>query len=176
MPSSFPPVPQTQDISSIEYQNWLEQLRNTLGGTSVPFASLDFTGSNITSIVTRNHNDLTSKQGGSGSEFYHLSQADYNEVSRISFVTSLSANTNLSDAHKTVYVTATGKTITLPACSSARIGHDWTIILATTGYVDITRAGSDTIILPTNDTTIRLRTKGASLTVRCLTSSSWGII
>ena len=87
----------------------------------------------------------------------------------------MAVDTALGDTLRTVLVTASGRTITLPAASAARNGKDWTVIQGVGGYVDVTRAGSDTLMLPTNDTKSRLRTKGASLAMRCLTASSWGI-
>ncbi len=91
-------------------------------------------------------------------------------------ITSVSGNVTLTDTSHTAYVTTSAVTITLPAASTARIGNEWTIIQGVEGYVDITRSGSDTINLPTSDTTIRLTQKGSSVTLRCLTTSVWGIV
>jgi hypothetical protein len=41
---------------------------------------LDFTGSNITSIENRSHQDLQNLQGGAFHESYHLSLQDYNRL------------------------------------------------------------------------------------------------
>lgn len=89
---------------------------------------------------------------------------------------SVTSNTTLGTDYGTIYVTTSGKTITLPAASTDIIGESWTIILATVGWVDITVSGSDTLILPVVDDTIRLDTKGSSITLRCLTATSWGIV
>jgi hypothetical protein len=134
----------------------------------------DLTDGGETTLHTHTHNSTTSIQGGTADEYFHLTDAEYDELQRDD-VLSVSANTALDDTVRTVLVTATGKTITLPAASADRIGKDWTVILGTTGYTDITRAGSDTLTLPEVSTTIRLRTKGASVTMRCLTATSWGI-
>lgn len=126
-------------------------------------------------IVRYRHNDLDGQQGGSLYERYHVTSAESSELARSDNVLSVSANTSLDDTHRTIFVTATGKTITLPAASAARIGKDWTVILATDGYTDIARNGSDTLTLPETSSTIRLDQKGTSVTLRCLTASSWGI-
>jgi hypothetical protein len=96
---------------------------------------------------------------------------DYSDSSSTATV-----DTTLTDAMLTVVVTTSGATITLPAASASRIGNEWTIILGVSGYTTITRSGSDTLTLPEADTSIRLDTKGTSVTLRCLTATSWGIV
>lgn len=135
----------------------------------------DLTDGGETSLHTHQHNALNGKQGGTTGEYYHATSAEYSELQRSDNVDSSAVNIALDDTRRTVLMTATGKTVTLPAASASRIGKDWTVILGAAGYTDITRAGSDTLTLPTNDTTIRLDNKGASITLRCLTASSWGI-
>jgi hypothetical protein len=114
-------------------------------------------------------------QSIAGSGTAHISTAELAEIQRQDNVLSVVDNTTLDDSHFTIRVTTTGKTITLPAASSARLGKEWTIMLATVGYTDIT-SGTDTINLPTNDNTIRLTNKGASVTIRCVSATSWGIV
>jgi hypothetical protein len=75
-----------------------------------------------------------------------------------------------------VVVTATGKTITLPLCMGHRIGREWTISLATSGYVDIVRNGTATIRADGEQTTVRLDSDGASITLRCNSLTTWGIV
>lgn len=135
----------------------------------------DLTDGGETALHTHQHNALNGKQGGTTGEYYHATSAEYSELQRSDNVDSSAVNIALDDTRRTVLMTATGKTVTLPAASAARIGKDWTVILGVAGYTDIASAGSDTLTLPTNDTTIRLDNKGASITLRCLTASSWGI-
>jgi len=77
---------------------------------------------------------------------------------------------------RTIVVTASGTTQTLPAASNSQVGDEYTIIFAAVGFVDIARSGADTLNLPVADTVIRLNQKGASVTLRCLTNTSWGIV
>lgn len=135
----------------------------------------DLTDGGVTTLHTHTHNLLDGLQGGTTDEYYHATAAEYSEMQRSDNVTESAISIALDDTRRTVLMTATGKTVTLPAASAARIGKDWTVILGTAGYTDITRAGSDTLTLPTNDATIRLDVKGASVTLRCLTATSWGI-
>jgi len=50
------------------------------------FNDLGFMGSNITSIVTRNHNDLTNIQGGTPGQYYHLTASDYAAISANAYI------------------------------------------------------------------------------------------
>lgn len=162
-----------------------ERFHNTLqviqGGAADDYYHLtvaqltDLTDSGVTTLHTHTHNLLDSLQGGVATEYYHATAAEYAELQRSDNVTESAVNISLDDTRRTVLMTASGKTVTLPAASAARIGKDWTVILGIAGYTDIARAGADTLTLPTNDTTIRLDNKGASITLRCLTASSWGI-
>lgn len=56
-----------------------------LGGFS--FIGLDFTLSNLTSIITRNHNDLTAIQGGVATDYQHLTTAQVAQVGTIAALT-----------------------------------------------------------------------------------------
>lgn len=78
--ASFPPAPRDKDINSVRWRDWLDKLRKTISSSGLLFSDLDFTGSNITSIVSRDHNDLTSKQGGTAGEFYHLTQTQHTDL------------------------------------------------------------------------------------------------
>ncbi len=173
----LPPPPTNDQTGSFAWLEWFRQLRNYITQTgSVPWGIINFAGSSITDIASRSHEQLQSLQGGTTGQHYHLTQGQYNSVTANLAVTSVAVDTSMTETYHTYVVTATGKTLTLPAASSGRIGSEWTIVLATDGYVDITRAGSDTIVLPVTDTTIRLDTKGTSVTLRCYTATSWIII
>lgn len=174
----LPPAPIRDPWGTYTWEEWFRILRERAmtSLTSVSWGGIDFTASSLTDILDRKHNDLQNIQGGTSGEYYHLTSAERSEIQRGDNVSSVSTNTTLDDTHQTVYVTATGKTITLPAASTARIGKVWTVILATVGYTDIVRNGSDTLTLPETSTTIRLDVKGASVSLKCLSSSSWGIV
>lgn len=171
-----PPPNATRDLNDFQWRDWFRKVQQFL--TSIAAFSwnvIDFTDSNITDISSRRHQDLQSLQGGQSNEYYHLTATEYASLGSSTTVTTSAVNVNLTDTSHVIYITASGKTVTLPACTSGRIGEAWTIIQAVNGYVDITRTGSDTFIIPTSDTTIRLTTKGASVTLMCLTTSTWGI-
>lgn len=183
--SSFPRPPLfSRDHLSREWTRWYNELQQFIGSVDglIPWGSVSKAGANLTDLTTRAHNDLQTVQGGAAGERYHLTAAELAatqvaiaEAGRAASVDVVAADTALTDDMRTVVVTASGKTVTLPAASAARVGKDWTVILGTVGYVTVARAGSDTLTLPVTATTIRIRTKGASLTMRCLTATSWGI-
>jgi len=72
-----PPLP-NKDMNTYPWRDWFRKVRDMLHQTgSIAWSLLDFTGSNLTDIETRNHNDLQSKQGGTTNEFYHLTSSEY---------------------------------------------------------------------------------------------------
>lgn len=79
MVQKIPPAPIGALPGSSYWNDWVEKLRNLInsGTISQLWASIDFTASNITDIVTRNHNNLQSFQGGTAGEYYHLTAAEY---------------------------------------------------------------------------------------------------
>ena len=86
MPSTLPPPP-AQEPSKDTYVwiNWFQQLYQyiTLIGR-ISWTVIDFASSNITDIVSRAHNDLTTFQGGNTTERYHLTSAQHTVVAATS--------------------------------------------------------------------------------------------
>ena len=84
MAQLIPPIPKellTPD--SYIWRDWFNNLRNILVGAvegTVAWAAINFTGSNITDIVSRRHTDLQSLQGGTAGQYYHLTAAQYTVV------------------------------------------------------------------------------------------------
>ena len=93
MPFKVPPPPvKDKQLDSDQWGHWFDVVRANISNQS-KFSALDFTGSNLTSIVTRNHNDLTALQGGTATQRYHLSLAEYNAVVSIPIEKSLFIDT-----------------------------------------------------------------------------------
>ena len=179
MAAGLPPPPTTDQTGSYAWLEWFRQLRNYISTTgSVPWSIINFAGSNISDIASRSHQSLQALQGGTSGQYYHLTAAEQSELSTHNNVTSTAVDPSLNDTHNTVYVTATGKTITLPAASTARIGRTWTINFSTTGTLTIQRAGSDTIMTPTSatETSISVTIRGTSMELKCNTATSWIIV
>lgn len=124
MAIQLPQPPVSEKSDSFLWQEWFRQLRLAItqaGG--VAWASIDKTGSNLNEIVTRAHNVLQSIQGGTSSEYYHLTSAQHATLSVSTsgtYTPTLTNVTNLSAS--TAY-----------SCQYIRLGN----IVTVSGKVDI---------------------------------------
>jgi len=60
---------------------WLFLLWKRINSAAgMTWSLIDKTGSNLTDIETRNHNDLQTKQGGTTDEYYHLTSAQHTDL------------------------------------------------------------------------------------------------
>ena len=82
MANGIPPAPIRDPFGSYTWEEWFRKMRDRAlaSVTSVTWSGIDFTGSNITSILTRNHNDLTTIQGGTSAEYYHLTDSQHTNL------------------------------------------------------------------------------------------------
>lgn len=80
--TNLPPAPIRDPWGSYSWEEWFRALRNraTESLVSVSWSGIDFTGSNLTSLVTRRHNDLTNMQGGTSAEYYHLTNTQHTNL------------------------------------------------------------------------------------------------
>lgn len=79
----LPPVPTGSPPGSGFWNDWYEKLRNIVntGAIVISWSSINFSGSSITDIVSRAHNNLQSIQGGAAGEYYHLTAAQHAALS-----------------------------------------------------------------------------------------------
>lgn len=142
MTTPISPIPNNPIGESHEWRDWFFKLYTyTTSAGSQAFNGLSFLGSNITSIVTRNHNDLTLIQGGDATTRYHLTSAEYALVSSLpTFGTIATQNANAvaitgGTATATVSLTnTTGTTVGAAGTASA-------LPALPVGYVAITIGG-----------------------------------
>lgn len=75
----LPPTPVGVPPGHSFWNDWYEKLRTIVnqGSISVLWGNINFSGSNITSIASRAHNNLQSIQGGTAGEYFHLTAAQY---------------------------------------------------------------------------------------------------
>lgn len=75
-----PPPIGSKDESA--WNAWYIGIKNAIAqlGTSISWSLMNFTGSNITSIVTRSHQDMQNLQGGTATERYHLTAAQASAI------------------------------------------------------------------------------------------------
>lgn len=72
-----PPVFE-KDQSSYAWLDWFGQLHNYITSVgSFSWTIINFTGSDLVDIQTRNHNDLQNKQGGTTGQLFHLTSAQH---------------------------------------------------------------------------------------------------
>lgn len=73
MADILPPAPIGALFTDYTWGDWYTKVRTAINQASVvAWTSINFTGSNLTSLVTRNHNDLQNFQGGTTAQYYHL--------------------------------------------------------------------------------------------------------
>ena len=78
MPGSLPPAPINEPAGSFAWQQWYSELTALYSAAgAIPWTAIDTTGSNITDIATRTHNNLQTIQGGTSGEYYHLTSAQH---------------------------------------------------------------------------------------------------
>lgn len=77
MAQKLPPTPTGSPPGSAFWNQWYEQLRLIVndGLVSVLWSNIDFSGSNLTDLVNRAHNNLQSIQGGTPGQYYHMTAA-----------------------------------------------------------------------------------------------------
>lgn len=81
MAAGVPPPPLNSPSGSYYWLEWYTNLTNFLNGTNIPWSNLNFTGSNITDILIREHNSLQGIQGGTTTALpgkaWHMIGAQY---------------------------------------------------------------------------------------------------
>ena len=84
MAFKLPPLPNNPITDVFVWRDWFYKVSQLLvQQASIAWSSIDFTGSNLQDIQTRQHNALQNLQGGIASQYYHLSLAQYNAVAAI---------------------------------------------------------------------------------------------
>lgn len=106
MSTNLPPIP-LGDIRDFPFtfQEWLRKINQILSSSGIAWSLIDFTGSDLDDIETKNHNDLDNIQGGSAAEYYHLTSAQNTQV--VNFVETAQDAVGAMVDSTLVYVDAT---------------------------------------------------------------------
>ena len=81
MAIQIPPIPNNPITDVFVWRDWFYKVSQSLiSQASTNFVNLNFSGSNLQSIETRQHNSLQAIQGGQGGQYYHLTTAQWNAV------------------------------------------------------------------------------------------------
>lgn len=76
MAGGLPPPPTRAESGDFLWVDWYNKLNNLLNtGGVVAWTSINFSGSSISDIQSRDHSQLTGLQGGTAGEYYHLTAA-----------------------------------------------------------------------------------------------------
>ncbi len=178
----LPPVSDT-NFSSPAWQRFFHDLfTRVVGAGMIAWTQISTVGSNLTDLTTRNHNDLQNIQGGSATEEYHLTAADYaglgtglvvrqSTVSLFPTVPSATTVDIFGAAGATISLTGTTTTTTITNCTDAQVGSAKRIITA--GAWPVTASASLTIDGATSGTTTY--PAGAEIEIKALTTSTFAI-
>jgi hypothetical protein len=81
----LPPTPVGVPPGHSFWNDWYEKLRTVInqGNVSVLWGNINFSGSNITSIASRAHNNLQSIQGGAAGEYNHLTNTQFTRATAV---------------------------------------------------------------------------------------------
>lgn len=168
--------PPIKDVKDLPYslQKWYDQLRNFISSTAgtIPWITVSKTGSNLTDIVTRNHDDLQTVSGGGAADYYHLKQTEHTSLVGLTTYTNAASPvtlTSTSSGYILCNCTSGAITINLPAASTRKRFHIKKID-SSVNAVTINRAGADTI---EGSASASLSTQYASITLYSDGSSIW---
>ena len=141
MANVLPPPPVNDQPGSWTWMEWYRQLRQYVATSgSVPWYIIDFAGSNITDISSRQHNQLQSVQGGTAGSYYHINADQYAAIS------------NSLEVLNTAATTACPTTPTVLTPSTTVISNGITYN-SSTGETVFTNGGSYVLSLTMNATT-----------------------
>jgi len=112
MAVQLPPIPNNPITDVFVWRDWFFKVSQLLvQQASIAWSSIDFTGSNLRDIVTRQHNALQDIQGGISNQYYHLSAVQYATVSSFPSVPFTVPNGGTGATTLTGYVYGNGSSV-----------------------------------------------------------------
>ncbi len=113
----LPPQPSNVPPDHAFWNDWYNKLRVIINGiaTSISWTNLNFTGSKIEDIVSRQHNKLQSIQGGATNDYYHLTNAEHTSVTALANPNVVSSGLDMTITAKTPSTTQDGGTVSIIA-------------------------------------------------------------
>lgn len=117
MSDIIPPSPIDAPFGSYNWQDWYFKVRTAINNAqNISWSQINnFTGSNLTSLATRNHNDLQTIQGGSAGQFYHLTSAQNTAIAAGITATIVTAKLTLAGTNGSMTFTNGVLTASAPA-------------------------------------------------------------
>jgi len=89
----------------------------------------------------------------------------------------VSANYQMTDTGKAVYIDTSGVIVTLPQATAERVGVIWTITMGVAGTATLICTVGDSFPTPDvlAETTVLFDTRGTTLDFRCVSTNKWAI-
>jgi hypothetical protein len=154
----LPPAPNAAAPGDFVWVDWYNKLQKILSVTgSIAWNLIDFKGSKLTDIINRDHNDLNAIQGGTATEHYHLSLAQYTNIDQLtSAPVTVTANFTVATTDVWIINNKSGSTCiaTLPTASTntGRVLHFQnyqakTLVSASSNVIAIAGGAASTAIL-----------------------------
>lgn len=170
LPIAPPPIGEPQ--GSFAWEQWYMSLSNLYQTTgAIPWSVIDFTGSNITDIASRAHNDLQSIQGGSAGEYYHLTSAQHTSLTGLVTFKTISVSGQSDVVADTMtdtltLVAGTGITITTDAAA------DSVTVTGSNNFGTVAVSGQSNVVADSvNDTLTLVAGTGITITTDAGTDS-----
>lgn len=136
--TQLPPIPNNPITDVFVWRDWFYQVSQVLTQqAAIAWTSLNFTGSNLRDIVTRQHNALQDIQGGIANQYYHLSEAQYTALATNAHnsLSGLQGGTTNQYYHLTSTQYAAVIALTTPSYGAFQNTADQTYAAANTPYI-----------------------------------------
>lgn len=139
--AKLPPTPVGVPPGHSFWNDWYEKLRDLVNNSGIitTFSSLDFTGSNLTSIATRNHNDLQGLTTGDPHTQYQQ-ESEKNTASGYAGLNTVSRTTKGVDTTDDVIIDLATKGLVLKDTQGTP--HYWRVTVSTLGVLTTTDLGT----------------------------------
>lgn len=148
MAAGVPPPPINSPSGSYYWLEWYKSLTDFINGTNIPWSNLNFTGSNLKDIITRNHNDLQNIQGGSGTtqtDGQHFHMSGRGNVSSTGTATGLPTGWSCTRVSAGVYnIVTTGLSVAVPGISAIATSNTLGVSVQ---FIDLATLGQVTVHL-----------------------------
>lgn len=147
MAAGVPPPPLNSPAGSYYWLEWYTNLTNFLNGTNIPWSNINFSGSNLTDIQTRNHNDLKNIKGGNATTVstgfaYHM--LGVGSVTSAGAAKTLPVSWTVSRSSAGVYLVTHGQNIPI---LDFQVGATSNTVGVYVQYVTITSVNTFTVII-----------------------------
>lgn len=111
----LPPTPVGVPPGHSFWNDWYEKIRNIIneGSVSVLWSNINFSGSAITDIASRAHNNLQSMQGGAAGEYYHLTATQQARATTVISKAGLPTTSDIAAGTWAIYKDTSGGSVRL---------------------------------------------------------------